>query len=317
MTGQSINQEIDILELQASFRKAKDLLNKQLKIYWESVHSQQLNCPALLTEYEELVKHAMHGSIQWDRALVIATFLHMCKPKTVLEIGSFLGLSSFFILEVTRLWNATLTSVDPNVRHRVFDRPRIIYNELVEPYNNRVITIDAFWLRSVSIESGWWDYRNRKPVLPEEEIRALIANVPTYVPESFQKNGKSFDFGFIDGAHDYASVLHDFVGMSKVMNNRGCIVFDDFDEYAWPETYWAVKDIERDAIAKGAGFVLSNNGIAAFFDQGYFDHIRNSPNEFSLLDNIEQALTIWRKNHRKWFVRKILNKLSSALGVKN
>lgn len=104
-------------------------------------------------------RHGIDGSITWERAAPLAQFVDMCKPKHMLEVGSFLGLSSNFFLRVMEPWGGKLTSVhtpparmtnhtphearthvwsvpftirqvDPNVRHRVFDAPRDFYERM-------------------------------------------------------------------------------------------------------------------------------------------------------------------------------------------
>ena len=53
----------------------------------------------------EFLAHAIWGSIRWERALELATFIEMCRPRAMLEVGSFIGLSSSFYLKLLQPWN--------------------------------------------------------------------------------------------------------------------------------------------------------------------------------------------------------------------
>ena len=58
---------------------------------------------------------AVEVAIKVIDALYIAEYLRQRKPKKILEVGSFLGFSARWILEITQAWQAHLTVIDPNV----------------------------------------------------------------------------------------------------------------------------------------------------------------------------------------------------------
>jgi len=73
---------------------------------------------------DDRIRHAMDGSIKFADCFVVQKLLNQVKPEKCLEVGSFLGFSTRWLLESSREWNMHITAVDPNMRHRIFDNPR-------------------------------------------------------------------------------------------------------------------------------------------------------------------------------------------------
>jgi len=160
----------------------------------------------------------------------------------MLEVGSFLGTSASFLLRVMAPWNGTLTSVDPNVRHRVFEHPRDFFHRMTNKFSGRVHAIDAFWVDALDVESGTWDYQNRKPVYDLQQIEAIVSKVAVLDPQQAIQAGVKFDATFIDGAHSKASVIKDFLQMKDVMQPGSCVMFDDND---WSPVNEALNEIQQ------------------------------------------------------------------------
>eukprot|EP00928_Gymnodinium_smaydae_P028564 TRINITY_DN21749_c0_g1_i1.p1 TRINITY_DN21749_c0_g1~~TRINITY_DN21749_c0_g1_i1.p1 ORF type:complete len:343 (+),score=37.75 TRINITY_DN21749_c0_g1_i1:71-1099(+) len=220
--------------------------------------------------------HATDGSIRWDRAATLASFIQMCRPRHMLEIGSFLGLSSNFILRLMTPWRGEVTSLDPNVRHRVFDNPRDIFNLMNREFRDRVHSVDGFWLQQASMESGKWDYIHREPRKRESEIASILFSRPLVTPKYFKERGITFDAAFIDGAHDYETVRNDFLNVLSVVEPGSCIIFDDVSAKAWPPTYKAFMDIYTEALKSGNGIAFFGNDMAVFVDRGLVEQTRSS-----------------------------------------
>lgn len=218
---------------------------------------------------EDWLTHGRDGSISWDHASSIASFVELCRPKHMIEIGSFLGMSANFYLRLMEPWNGHLTSVDPNVRHRLFDSPRDVFNKVNEPFKDRLWTKDAFWMKNTSMESGHWDYANYPPFYDEATVQAIYEDRKVLTPKDFQDNNRTFDMAFIDGAHDYDSVKTDFENVLSIMRPGACIVFGAFDKDAWPDTYNAVMDVYREALESEQGLGLFGSQTALFIDRGF------------------------------------------------
>lgn len=72
----------------------------------------------------EKFRHARHGSLKPTDALILANVMRQSNPESILEIGSFLGLSTSWLLKVSSVWQAKVTAIDPNIPHRIFSDPR-------------------------------------------------------------------------------------------------------------------------------------------------------------------------------------------------
>jgi len=123
-------------------------------------------------------------------------FTHFGKPTRALEIGSFEGRSTCWLLENT---DATVTCVDTwdgsdehdeTMKNGLFDR----FIENIEPYKDRVTVVRG--------ESG---VELRK--FPCEPV---------------------FDFVYIDGSHYSKDVLEDAILTWRLVKPGGIVIFDDF-----------------------------------------------------------------------------------------
>jgi predicted O-methyltransferase YrrM len=248
------------------FQATKAQLTSLLHEAWESgTMGAELQHPFI--SFDTWTKHANEGSIIWDRAKSFAGFIHQCKPKQMLEIGSFLGVSANFYLRVMTPWQGQLTSVDPNTRHRVFEHPRDFFKRMNEQFGNRVHTVDGFWAMPDGQDSGTWDYTHREPIYSEAKISEIMKSRPTISPSYFQQHLTKFDMAFIDGAHNKDAVLRDFDAIVKIMEPKSCVIFDDTAH--WGGVKEALLDIEAKTKG-GSGKVIWSGDTALFVDNGYF-----------------------------------------------
>ena len=118
------------------------------------------------------------------------------KKIKVLEIGSYEGFSAVFILLILK--NSYLTIVDtfkggPEQRGvSSFSNLKKIFRNNVKKYKKRIFVCEG------SSNSF------------------------------FQINKNKFDFIYVDGAHDYKSVLKDSVNSYKCLKQNGLLIFDDY-----------------------------------------------------------------------------------------
>lgn len=175
---------------------------------------------------KDRLQHGFNGSIR--RKTVNEIIQHMIfyetTPKNIIEIGSYLGVSARIFLDIYQ--NATLTSIDPGVRHRCFDKPREIFNNITKKHEKRITIITGFWCDNKAIEAGHWDYENRPPKLSKEEVQKIYNNIPIIKPEMLNQK---YDLAFIDGSHDKKSVIQDFENIKKVASNNSIVLFDDYN----------------------------------------------------------------------------------------
>ncbi len=184
------------------------------------------------------LSHATEGSIKFTDAYILKRILHRYKPETILEVGSFLGSSTRWLLEVTKNWNTKVTAIDPNIRYRVFDNPRAI----LEKHNSR------FYPERLEIITGFFgpyddsvyhDYEQYEPKKGHEFVSELMSR-RTVIDAAWNKK---FDFVFIDGNHSYESVMNNFMLALGMLNDRGCICFHD--ALSWMGVYEALGKIRE------------------------------------------------------------------------
>ena len=187
---------------------------------------------------KDIIFHAVGGSIKLFDSYELYKILHKYKPSTVLEIGSFLGFSTRLLLEFTKDWNAEVISVDPNIRHRIFDDPRTCVERFCELYYPHRLEIhSAFYGKQMT--DYYYDYEKYLPLLGREEADAIIDSRPI-IDNSW---GKKFDFIFIDGAHSYDGFMENFYIARNMLNAGGCIAFHD--PLAYSDLYKALCQIRN------------------------------------------------------------------------
>lgn len=172
-------------------------------------------------ESREVVRHAMEGSIKFGDAYVMAKVLAERKPQHILEIGSFLGFSTRWLLEMSKEWGATVTAVDPNIRHRIFDSPRDNVLAFNAPYvQDRLEVVTAFL--GTDGDCVQWHYK--KEIAADSGFEQALRNERPVLDETW---GRSFDLIFIDGDHAYESAKNNFAISRHLTNPGSCMLFHD------------------------------------------------------------------------------------------
>jgi predicted O-methyltransferase YrrM len=137
------------------------------------------------------------------------------KIKNYLEIGSYIGVSFRILNEIFS--PDVCYSIDPNIPHRVFPKPRDVFIKLNNKYLDKTTLLDAYWVRGGD---------------------------PTIDSSYFLQLGIKFDLIFIDGMHTYESVKSDFFEAIKILSPDGLILLHDI--YSWPEIGRFANEIASD-----------------------------------------------------------------------
>lgn len=181
--------------------------------------------------------HASHGSLKFPDAYILKRILYMYKPKTILEIGSFLGFSTRWLLEVSKNWDTRVTAIDPNIRHRTFDSPRQYVEKLNSLfYPNKLEILTGFF--GSYDDHIYYDYEHYEPKRDRSYVDQL-ANKRAIINKNWQRK---FDFIFIDGDHSYKSALNNFEIAFELLNEGGCITFHD--ALTWKGVNKALREIK-------------------------------------------------------------------------
>jgi len=186
------------------------------------------------------IGHAVAGSIKLFDAMSIAAAIDLLKPRKILEIGSFLGFSTRWMLECSRPYNTEITSVDPGLRHRIFDD---LPGHLAE-FNRDFVSEGRLTIRNAffglkKTESFYYDYRQFEPVKSEREIEEILAGTPL-IDEPFDQ----FDLIFIDGDHSYPATVNNLALAVQMVRRPGCIIVHD--AITWRDVQPALHDLAED-----------------------------------------------------------------------
>jgi len=200
----------------------------------------------------ERLRQASHGSLKPTDALILDRILRRRRPRSILEIGSFLGLSTRWLLDSSRGWGARVTAVDPNIRHRIFDEPRLHVEALNRHcYPERLEIVSGFFG-----SYGEWVYdcySQTEPCRSRDFVDSLLAD-RSVIDEAW---GRSFDFIYIDGDHSYEAVMRDFRLALNFLAPNGCIAFHD--PLSWQGVSRALKEIAREFEAKATVKILGES----------------------------------------------------------
>ena len=170
---------------------------------------------------EALIHHAVEGAIKIFDALAIAEVLHASRPARILEIGSYLGFSTRWILEATAFIGSTVTSVDPRVRHRIFDGVKEHLLSFCAPHASRLTCVDGYF--TDRNDDMFLDYYvNYEPRVSEAEARAQLARIPL-----IDKPFDEFDFAFVDGDHSFRATVLNVHLAAAMLPAGGRIVVHD------------------------------------------------------------------------------------------
>jgi predicted O-methyltransferase YrrM len=176
---------------------------------------------------EAMIHHAVEGAIKIFDALAIAEVLKASRPARILEVGSYLGFSTRWILEATAAIGSSVTSVDPRVRHRIFDGVKEHLLAFCALHAPRLACVDAY-LTDRNDDMFLDYYLNYEPRVSEADARAHLARVPV-----IDKPFDEFDFAFIDGDHGFRATVLNVHLAAAMLPAGGCIMVHD--ALTWPE----------------------------------------------------------------------------------
>lgn len=202
---------------------------------------------------EERIKHAMDGSMKLADCFVVQRLLAQKQPKRCLEIGSFLGFSTGWLLACGREWNMHVTALDPNMRHRIFDNPRWMVEGLnAEHYPDRLNIISGFFGKHNTWSS---DYENYIPKRSQEWVENFLENRKKLNKMWEQR----FDCIYIDADHSYSAVLDGFENALPLLNPGGMMIFHD--ALTWPGVNQALNEIKSKYINRAKIEIIDGSDI--------------------------------------------------------
>ena len=147
----------------------------------------------------------------FERALLLREVIRRRKPKRVLELGTGRGLGILAMADQVQAlgYLAELLSVDIIAPAAKQKWPICLVGE----HSSEVRSVDEVWSKHFpELRAG---------------IKLRTGATTTVLPAIF-KEGRKFDFIFIDAGHDVYSVFHDFAYSCLLLAGDGEILMDDF-----------------------------------------------------------------------------------------
>lgn len=182
-----------------------------------------------------MLKHAVDGAIKPIDALMLADLVTASGATRILEVGSFLGFSTRWLLDVTAGTSAHVTSLDPRVRHRVFDDLKGHLLAFCAPCADRLTCVDAFFCER-NDPMFLHDYLNYAPKLTRPQTLERLALVPV-IDHAFSE----FDLAFIDGDHGYHATIRNVYRAATMIPDGGTIIVHD--ALTWPDVRPALQTL--------------------------------------------------------------------------
>ena len=182
------------------------------------------------------------------------------KPKSFLEIGVFHGVTSRNVCELLNSIHGndfSFTGIDifSDETERSEDEyiPKTKFsNPLKTFYYNYIIRLDPYSIESV--EKLLRKYKNNINIIKGNSNKVLK-----------EINLDKLEYVFLDGGHKYETVLNDLKNLTKVIENNGVILCDDYDLTYAPGVKKAIDE-----------YVLLNNFNLKILNSRFAEITKNS-----------------------------------------
>ena len=150
--------------------------------------------------------------------------IYELKPKNFLEIGVFHGVTSRNVCDLLSNIhgdNFNYTGIDLFTNEKEVSEDEFIpktyfSNPLKNIYYKYIIKLDPYSIKSV--EKLLKKYKKNAKIIKGNSNKVLK-----------EMAVEDFDYVFLDGGHKYETVLNDLKSLTKVIENNGIILCDDYD----------------------------------------------------------------------------------------
>ena len=146
------------------------------------------------------------------------------KPKNFLEIGIFHGVTSRNVCDLLNSIHGDdfkFTGIDLFLTESEISKdeyyPKIKFSNLLKTlYYKYIVRLDPYSMESV--EKLLKKYKKNINIIKGDSNKVLK-----------EINLDNFEYVFLDGGHKYETVLNDLKSLTKVIENNGVILCDDYD----------------------------------------------------------------------------------------
>ncbi|MHA2283344.1 MAG: class I SAM-dependent methyltransferase [Promethearchaeota archaeon] len=179
------------------YERVKDVYQKVFLSYLDYwIYSQENIRDFVLASQKSLDAHALYCIIREKQ------------PKTILEIGTFIGFSTAIMAQALKdIGEGTIHSIDPNIAHHSTRIPSIHARKMLEN-----LGLDGY----VHMHEGFFSEPRKGN---ESSIPVLGKVASDFLPP--------INLAFIDGDHETAAVLQDFMLSLPLLSPNATIIFHD------------------------------------------------------------------------------------------
>ena len=182
------------------------------------------------------------------------------KPKNFLEVGVFHGVTSRNVCDLLnsihgnnfKFTGIDLFSTGAEISNEEYVPKNKFSNLLKTIYYNYIIKLDPYSIESV--QKLLKKYENNINI-----IRGSSNNVLKEI------NLDNMDYVFVDGGHKYETVQNDLKNLTKIIENNGVILCDDYDMTDAPGVKKAIEE-----------YVLINNFNLKILNSRFAEITKNS-----------------------------------------
>jgi predicted O-methyltransferase YrrM len=157
-------------------------------------------------------KDGSYRPANFERGLVLDRLIELRKPKTVLEIGTGRGLGAFAMAAAARAHGSEIEITTADLIP--LEQPQDYALEVAGERQRLRASCAEIWGKHLDPEL-------------RERIQPLTGPTTSTLPAAL-RDGRQFDFIFIDAGHDLFSVAHDLAYSATLLAPGGAILMDDF-----------------------------------------------------------------------------------------
>ncbi|KAL1518674.1 hypothetical protein AB1Y20_002962 [Prymnesium parvum] len=165
----------------------------------------------------------MHGWVHLGNERLVRRLIASRRPRVLVELGSWLGLFTTFLLEETELCGASVFAVDP------WDAARLQTSQAdqyaADPEARRILADVPLY---ATFLANTWPHRHRLFPLRMTSLEGLA---------QIERLGAPVDLVYIDGDHSLDAVLADLEACHALFPEAAVVG----DDWQWPEVRQAVR----------------------------------------------------------------------------
>lgn len=226
------------------------------------------------------------GSIKLIDGLLLYELVCREKPARILEVGSFLGFSTRWLLAASEHFGGCVTAFDPGIPHRIFADTLGHLKSYCGDFSDRLEQVQGYLppVRYAQLAKKIHDCGQWPGSLAAVEARLRS------IPEFTEPFGR-FDFAFVDGDHSYKATQANVELVSRMIEPGGLIVVHD--AVTWLDVEPALFDLC--AGSQGTLELIEIAGQALHEDMvPYFERRMTPPNAKYACNSFSNGMAVVR-----------------------